>query len=118
MPNQRKNSFLFPGLHEDELHVSQLMRLNLAVQFNPINKMYLTPHFDISSVGFGDFNDYVKNAFSPNGSWAELNETSALFSAGTTFSYHSFLGPVNFDLSWVNKISKVRVFFSVGLMLN
>ncbi len=47
-----------------------------------------------------------------------MNETSTLFSVGTTFSYHSFLGPVNFDLSWVNKISKVRVFFSIGLMLN
>ncbi len=68
VPNQRKNSYLFPGLHEDELYVSQLMRLNLAVQFNPLKKIYLTPHFDIASVGFKNFNDNYKNAFSPSDS--------------------------------------------------
>ena len=58
-----------------------------------------------------------KNAFSPNGTWTENFETSTLMSVGANGSYHSFLGPINFDLSWVNKINKVRVFFSVGLTL-
>lgn len=118
LPNQRKNSYVFQGLNEDELNVTQLMRLNLALQFNPMKRTYITSHFDIASVGFNDFNEYLKNAFSPNGNWTENIETSTLMSAGVNLSYYSFLGPINFDLSWVNKINKVRIFFSVGLALN
>lgn len=118
LPNQRKNSYEFQGLNEDELNATQLMRLNLAVQFNPLNKTYITPHFDIASVGFDDFDEYLKNAFSPQGNWTENIETSTLISAGVNFSYNSYLGPLNFDLSWVNKIDKIRIFFSLGLTLN
>jgi len=39
-------------------------------------------------------------------------------SAGATFSYHTMLGPINFDVAWVNDINKVRLFFSVGFMFN
>ena len=116
--NPRTSSYSFYGLHEDELNVSQFMKLLLAVQFNPINKIYLTPHFNIASVGFEDFEDYIDDAFSPKGNWAEMLETSSLISAGATASYHSYLGPVNFDVSWVNDIDKIRVFFSVGLHFN
>jgi len=116
--NPRTSSYSFYGLHEDELNVSQFMKLNLAIQFNPINKIYLTPHFNIASVGFDDFDNYIDDAFSPNGNWAEMFETSILISAGATASYNSYLGPVNFDVSWVNDINKVRVFFSIGLHFN
>lgn len=118
LPNQRKNSYMFYGLNEDELNVTQLMRLNLGLQFNPIKSIYITPHFDIASVGFSDFNEYKKNAFSPDGNWTEYTETSTIMSAGATAAYHSFLGPISFDVSWVNNVSDLRVFFSVGLILN
>lgn len=116
--NQRKGRFLLPGLHEDELNVSQFIKLNLGLQFNPINKLFLTPHFSIASVGFGDFSDYIGDAFSPVGSWEDGIETSKIITAGATISYNSFLGPVDFDVSWVNDIDKVRVFFSLGLQFN
>jgi NTE family protein len=116
--NERNNSFLFPGLKEDELNVSQIMNLNLGVQFSPITKVYLNPHFNIATVGFGDFDDYIKDAFSPKGDWTDEFDTSTILSAGITASYHSILGPVNFDISYVNKIDKVRLFFSVGLLFN
>jgi len=118
LPNQRKNSFMFYGLNEDELNVSQFMKLHLGLQFNPINKMYFTPHFDIASVGFNEFNEYIENAFSPSGNWTEYSETSTIMSAGVTAAYHSFMGPINFDVSWVNNISDLRIFFSIGLILN
>lgn len=70
------------------------------------------------SVGFGDFNDYIKDAFSPKGKWQDAIENSLLMSAGATVTYKSFLGPVNFDVSWVNDINKVRLFFSIGLQFN
>ncbi len=114
----RIDSYVFPGLYEYELNVSQFMELDLGVQFSPINKFYLTPHFNIASVGFGGFGDYIDDAFSPDGHWQEMIETSALMSAGATFSYYSFLGPIDFDVSWVNDINKVRLFFSIGLQLN
>jgi len=114
----RNNSYVFYGLHEDEIFVTQLMRVSLGVQINPLTKIYVTPHLDVASIGYQDFNDYIGNAFSPSGKWSYGYETSAIISAGATFAYHSFLGPVNFDVSWVNDINKVRVFFSVGLLLN
>lgn len=114
----RKGSFSFSGLYDDELNVTQFMKLNLGVQFNPIKKLFLTPHFDIASVGFGDFSDYIKNSFSPKGGWEEGIETSTLMSAGVKVTYFSFLGPVDFDVAWVNDINKVRLFFSIGLQFN
>lgn len=118
MLNPRNGSFMFPGLHEDELNINQLLKLNLGVQFNPLNKVYLTPHFNIASVGFNNFDEYIKEAFSPKGDWNTGFETSTIMSAGATASYHSYLGPITFDVSWVNDINKVRVFFNIGLVLN
>lgn len=118
LSHPRQSSYFFPGLHEDELSAEQLMKFNIGIQFNPINKIYVTPHFNYASVGFEDFNEYIKDAFSPKGNWDEQFETSSLFSAGTTFFYQSYLGPVIFDVSWVNDINKVRVFFNIGLQLN
>ena len=114
----RRGNYTFAGLHEDELAVTQFMRIRLAAQWNPLNKVFVIPHFDVASIGYDGFNGYIEDAFSPSGSWAEGIESSALMSAGATFAYHSLLGPVNFDVSWVNDINKVRVFFSVGLILN
>jgi len=111
-------SYVFPGLHEDELFVNQMMRVNVGVQFRPASKLFITPHLHLASVGFYDFSDYIKDAFSPSGSWSESYETSSIITAGTTFSYHSFLGPVDLDISWVNDIDQVRFFFGIGLMLN
>jgi len=114
----KKDSYAFPGLYEGELNASQFLRLSLGMQFNPINKVYITPKFNIATVGFGDFSEYLDDAFSPNGKWEDSVETSLLMSAGATLSYHSLLGPINFDASWVNDINKVRLFFSVGFMFN
>lgn len=116
--NPSNNSSVFAGLHDDELNLNQFMKLSLRVQTNPIDKLYLTPHFNIASIGFNDFDDYIKDAFSPDGNWQKRIETSLLMSGGATVSYKTFLGPVNFDTSWVNDIDKVRVFFSVGMMFN
>jgi len=113
--NSTKNSYIFPGLHEDELNVSQFMRLSLAVQFSPVKKVFIVPHINFASVGFGDFDDYIEDAFSPSGSWNDFSETSMIFSAGGTISYLSFLGPINIDVSWVNGIDRTRVFFGLGL---
>lgn len=118
MVTPNKKSYLFPGLRQDELNVNQFIKLNLGIQLNPIKKVFITPHFNIASVGFNDFSDYIKDAFSPDGEWQELLETSMLLSAGATFSYRSLLGPVNFDVSWVNNIDKVRLTFSVGIPIN
>ena len=114
----RRGTYPFPGLHEDELFVNQLMNLQLALQFKPSSKIFIIPHFNLASVGFEDFSDYIDDAFSPSGRWSEGFETSAIISAGAQFAYNSFLGPLNFDVSWVNDINKVRVFFSVGLTFN
>ena len=114
----RKDDFIFPGLKEGELIVSQFMMMNLGFQLNAFGNLYLTPHFHIASVGFDDFDDYIKEAFSPNGKWTNIEDPSKLMSAGISASYNSFLGPVNFDFSLVNEISKVRFFFSVGLEFN
>ena len=114
----RKDTYMFPGMHEDEVFLTQMMKVNLGVQINPFSKFYFTPHVNLASVGFGDFDDYIEDAFSPKGNWSEAIETSSVVSAGVNFAFHSFLGPVNFDVSYVNDIDKVRVFFSIGLLFN
>jgi NTE family protein len=116
--NPSNNSYLFAGLNDDELNVSQFMKLNIGLQANPIGKIYITPHFDIATIGFGAFNDYIKNVFTPKGDWQDRTETSLLLSSGGTISYNSILGPITFDASWVNEIDKVRLFFSVGFVFN
>lgn len=114
----RKGSYVFPGLHEDELFVNQMMRLNLAVQLNPFSKFYFSPHVNLATVGFRGFNRYIENAFSPVGDWSDGVEPSSVVSAGIKVGYHSFLGPLNFDISYVNDVNKIRVFFSVGILFN
>ncbi|MCF6224474.1 MAG: patatin-like phospholipase family protein [Flavobacteriaceae bacterium] len=114
----RKDDYLFPGLNEGELIVTQFMMLNLGMQFNPTKSLYITPHFDIASVGFQEFDTYIKDAFSPSGNWKDLNETSLLTSGGLTLGYYSILGPITFDVSYVNRINKIRVFFGVGIQFN
>ena len=118
LPTSGSNRFSFPGLHEDEVNASQFMAVKLGAQINPIGKIYLTPHFNIATVGFDNFNEYIGEAFHPKGNWDNGTETSLLLSGGAAASYLSILGPIHFDVSWVNNIDKVRLFFSVGFSFN
>ncbi|WP_233431350.1 patatin-like phospholipase family protein [Flavobacterium tructae] len=118
IPSSGSNRFSFPGLHEDELNVTQYMGLKLASQINITGKIYLTPHVNIASVGFDSFGDFIDHAFKPKGNWDHNFETSLVLSGGAAISYQSILGPIHFDTSWINNIDKVRLFFSVGLSLN
>jgi NTE family protein len=115
----RNENFVFPGLYEGELLASQFINLNLGLQMKTgISKVYITPHFNVASVGFDNFNDYFENAFRAKGKWEDSIETSFLLSSGATLSYNSLLGPINLDLSWVDNINKVRFFIGIGFNLN
>lgn len=118
IPSSGSNRFSFPGLNEDELNVSQFMGAKLGAQINPIGKIYITPHFNIASVGYKNFNEYIGDAFSPKGNWDHGAETSLILSGGAALSYQSILGPIHFDTSWINNIDRVRLFFSVGFSFN
>jgi NTE family protein len=118
IPSSGSNRFSFPGLYEDELNVTQFMGIRLGAQINPTGKIYLTPHFNIASVGFDNFNEYIGKVFTPKGNWDENFEPSLVMSGGAAISYQSILGPIHFDASWINNIDKVRLFFSVGFSLN
>jgi NTE family protein len=118
VPSSGSNRFTFPGLNEDELSVTQFMGMKAGVQINPIGKIYLTPHLNLASVGFKNFNDYIGDAFKPKGNWDNGIDTSFILSSGVSFSYLSLLGPIHFDTSWINNIDKVRLFFSVGFSFN
>jgi NTE family protein len=118
IPISGSNRFSFPGLHEDELNVSQYMGLKIASQINLMGKIYLTPHFNIATVGFKSFDKYINKALNPKGKWNDSFDPSLVISGGAAISYQSILGPIHFDTSWINTIDKVRLFFSVGLSLN
>nr|WP_315149399.1 patatin-like phospholipase family protein [uncultured Flavobacterium sp.] len=118
IPSSGSNRFSFPGLNEDELNVTQFMGVRLGAQMNLKGKIYVTPHFNIASVGFDNFNEYIDKVFTPKGNWDQNLETSLVMSGGAAISYQSILGPIHFDTSWINNIDKVRLFFSVGLSLN
>ncbi|QFZ54134.1 patatin [Oceanihabitans sp. IOP_32] len=116
--NPRMESFVFPGLKQGELGVNQFLKLNLGVQIHALNRVYIKPHVNVASVGFDSFSDFAKNAFTAKGKWTNSTETSFLLSAGSTFSYNSLLGPIDFDLSWVNNADKVRFFIGIGVHFN
>ena len=118
IPSSGSNRFVFPGLHEDELSVTQFMSIKLGVQLNPLGKFYLTPHFNMASVGYGNFNEFIADVSNTKGNWDDNKETSLLMSGGAAISYQSILGPIHFDTSWINNIDKVRLFFSVGFSFN
>tara|TARA_B110001450_G_C17664630_1_gene498953 strand:- start:896 stop:3220 length:2325 start_codon:yes stop_codon:yes gene_type:complete len=114
----RENSLAFPGLNENALPASQVIKFHLKFQTNPFHNFYISPHLNYASIGFGQFNEYIKDVFLPKGNWSESFETSSLFSFGTTVSYNSILGPINIDVSFVNDIGKVQSYFGAGLFLN
>lgn len=118
IPMSGSNRYTFPGLHEDELNVTQFLGTRFGVQINPVGKFYLTPHFNIGSVGFNNFSDFIDDAFDPKGDWDQNIETSLVLSGGAAVSYLSILGPIHFDASWINNIDKARLFFSVGFTFN
>ena len=80
----RSESFMFLGLNENELTVTQFMMLNLGLQYNIKSKLFVIPHVDIDTVGFKDFNEYINNAFTAKGQWEDFDATSFLFSSGLT----------------------------------
>jgi len=116
--NPRRDSFVFPGLNEGELSVAQFSKLNLGLQYNFKSKLYVVPHIDCAVVGFDNFNNYINNIFNAKGQWRDFKDVGFLLSTGVTLGYNSILGPVTFDVSWVNNVDKVRLFFGVGFPLN
>jgi NTE family protein len=48
-PNPLKNSTTFAGLQENELNVSQFIKVNLSLQTNLASKIYLIPHVDVAA---------------------------------------------------------------------
>ncbi len=114
----RKDNVVLPGLKEDELAVTQFTTISIATQIKTLEKFYLTPHLNLGSVGFEDFDAYANDFFSTKGQWDELLTTSFLATAGVTASYNSILGPIDIDLSWVNNVSKTRFFIGVGYHFN
>ncbi|MGB5654915.1 MAG: patatin, partial [Robiginitalea sp.] len=116
--NPRLDSHPFPGLNQKELIVNQYVGLSLGTQVNIFRKVFLTPHVNMASVGFGSFDDYTDDFFNLTGDWINATKTSFVMSAGSTLSYNSILGPINFDLSWVNGTNNLRVFLGVGFHFN
>lgn len=116
--NPRSDSFIFPGLNEAEIMVSQFMKLNLGLQYNFKSNLYIIPHMDVATVGFNDFKDYMNNAFTAKGKREDSDATSFLFSSGVTLGYNSILGPVNFDLSWANGANNIGFFIGLGFQLD
>lgn len=118
LPLNRRDSYNLNGLGDSELITTQFLKAHLGLQINPSRNIYITPYANLAAVGFGSSSNFFKNIFTSSGNWTETSETSTLFTAGSTFSYDSILGPVNFDISYVNQVSNIPLFFSVGLNLN
>lgn len=114
----RNEYFNFPGLQEEELGMSQFIKVNAGLQYQAANNIFITPHVDVASLGYRGLENYMRHALTPKGKWSELSDPSILISAGATFSYRSMLGPINFDVSWVNNTDKVRFFIGIGFHMN
>ena len=60
----------------------------------------------------------MDNLFTTNPHWQDQKDTRYIFSSGATLGYDSILGPVTLDVSWVNDVNKLKIFFGVGFQLN
>lgn len=87
------------------------------MQYSPFNKFYVTPHTNFASIGYDNFEDYFENFSHQTTKWRDGDEPELLYSIGSTFSYESYVGPVNLDFSYISGIEKFRIFFSVGFPL-
>ena len=116
--NPRRDSFIFAGLDEGELSVMQFTSVSLGLQYNFKPKLYLIPHVEVAVVGFNGLESYVSNAFTAKSQWQDFTGVRQVLSSGLTVGYNSILGPINFDVSWVNDVDKIRFFFGVGFPLN
>ena len=114
----RFDTYVTPGLEENELSATQFNMLALSAQYSPVSSFYFTPHVNIAIVGFSDFNKYLEDFYKPTSNWAEQNETSLLTTVGLTTSYNSIIGPVDFDIAWANNISGTRFFLGIGYHFN
>ncbi|TNJ44563.1 patatin-like phospholipase family protein [Tamlana fucoidanivorans] len=120
LPQNRRDSYNFNGLGDYSLLVPQFLKVRTALQTNPLRNIYITPYLNLATVGFNQADSFLKEMVSPNinAKWIDTSETSFLVSVGSSFSYHSILGPVNFDFSYVNHKKGLPLFFNVGLNLN
>ncbi|WP_282124106.1 patatin-like phospholipase family protein [Algibacter mikhailovii] len=118
LPVNRRDSYAFSGLGDSELIVTQFIKTHLGLQINAARNIYITPYASLASVGFDKIDSFFNGMGNADSKWIDTVDTSFLFSAGSTFSYHSILGPVNFDIAYVNHVSTIPLFFSVGLNLN
>lgn len=116
--SNRRDSFTFSGLGDSELIVTQFVKAHLGLQINATRSIYITPYVNYATVGFDNADSFFKDIFTSSTQWTETSQTSNLYSVGTIFSYHSILGPVNFDIAYVSQVKKIPLFFSVGLNLN
>lgn len=114
----RNDHYIYPGLTESELAVSQFIKVGLGLQINTTRNLYFTPHINMASVGFGNFDDFIVDVFSTKGKWENYDAPSFLASVGTMVSFKSPLGPVNIDLSWVNSTNNLRFFIGIGFPIN
>lgn len=118
LQDPRKDSFIFPGLNEGELMITQFTKLNASLQYNFKPKLFIIPHVDFAAVGFNKLENYIENVFSTNADWQDQKDARYLFSSGATIGYDSILGPVTLDISWVNDVNKIKIFFGVGFQLH
>jgi NTE family protein len=116
--NPRRDNFMFSGLNQSELTVTQFTKVSLGLQYNFKPKLYIIPHVELAAVGHGKFDNYVSNLFDATSNWRAYKDVGLLLSSGVNFGYNSILGPVTFDVSWVNDLDKARISFGVGFPLN
>lgn len=115
--NQR-NGFKFKGLGDSQLLTTQFIKAHFNYQYEIGRNVFLTPHINFGLVGFGKFDDFVDEINLSNSHWSNLEISSLMFTTGITAAYNSILGPVFLDLSYINDVNKLPVFFSTGMRFN
>jgi NTE family protein len=111
-------NYVMPGLKGGELIVNQFIKFNTGIQYRLFSKSYITPHLNLAMVGFDGADAFIRNIFSTKNNWDDRQETSMVVSSGITFSNNSLLGPMDIDISWINKVDKLRLFIGVGYRFN
>ncbi len=109
----RATNFMFTGLKEAELAVSQVMIAGAQVQVSLAKNMYVIPSINILAAGY-DASDYWQTLGEFH--FTSEREDGAFYQVGYGISaaYMSLLGPVSVTVSEDAQIGKVRWFLNIG----
>ncbi len=113
----RSQYITFSGLREGELFSTQTALSSFDVQWEIRPNLFISPNVSAGITGILPLTDFLSELYNINSDWnsTNLSEVHYLYSYGLKIGMMSPTGPIQLGIAKVNKINKLRVYFSLGM---